>query len=48
MVRSGYFCCHYYLKETKKLPHLVRISIGLHNTRKDIDKLKEILERIFN
>ena len=48
MVRSGYFCCHYYLKETKKLPHLVRISIGLHNTREDIDKLKEILERIFN
>lgn len=48
MVRSGYFCCHYYLKELKKYPHLVRISIGLHNTKEDINKLKEVLERIFN
>ena len=47
MVRSGYFCAHYYLKEVRKLPHLVRISIGLHNTEADVAKLKEILERIF-
>lgn len=47
MVRSGYFCCHYYLKEVKKYPHLVRISIGLHNTEDDIEKLKQVLGRIF-
>lgn len=47
MVRSGYFCCHYYLQEVKKYPHLVRISLGLHNSRADIDKLKATLERIF-
>lgn len=48
MVRSGYFCAHYYLKEVRKLPHLVRISIGLHNTEADVAKLKEVLERIFS
>lgn len=47
MVRSGYFCCHYYLQEVKKYPHLVRISLGLHNSRADIDKLEATLERIF-
>ena len=47
MVRSGYFCCHYYLKELKQYPHLVRISLGLHNTAEDVAKLKEVLERIF-
>ena len=47
MVRSGYFCAHYYLKEVLNLPHLVRISIGLHNTREDVDKLKQVLERVF-
>lgn len=48
MVRSGYFCCHYYLKNLKGYPHLVRISLGLHNTPEDIAKLKDTLERIFN
>ena len=48
MVRSGYFCAHYYLKEKLDLPHQVRISIGLHNTEADITKLKNVLERIFN
>lgn len=47
MVRSGYFCAHYYLEKKLKLPHLVRISIGLHNTESDIQKLKSTLERIF-
>ncbi|MDO4902271.1 MAG: aminotransferase class V-fold PLP-dependent enzyme [bacterium] len=46
MVRSGYFCCHYYLKEVKNYPHLVRISLGLHNTKEDIVKLRQVLERI--
>ena len=48
MVRSGYFCVHYYLKEKLGLPHQVRISIGLHNTEADVAKLKNVLERIFN
>lgn len=48
MVRSGYFCCHYYLKNKMNYPHLVRISLGLHNRDEDIIKLKSALERIFN
>lgn len=48
MVRSGYFCVHYYLQKKLGLPHQVRISIGLHNTEKDVEKLKDTLERIFN
>lgn len=48
MVRSGYFCCHYYLNTKKKLPPLVRISFGLHNEKDDITKLISTLERIFN
>ena len=47
MVRSGYFCCHYYLKDLKKYPHLVRISIGLHNRPEDVEKIKSVLGRIF-
>lgn len=48
MVRSGYFCCHYYLIHKMEYPPLVRISLGLHNTEEDVKKLIEILERIFN
>ena len=36
MVRSGYFCCHYYLLEKNQLPPLLRFSIGLHNTSHDV------------
>lgn len=47
MCRSGYHCCHYYLKEKKEYPPLFRISLGLHNTPKQIDylidKMKVIL-----
>lgn len=39
MCRTGYFCCHYYLKELKKFPPLLRISIGLNNTKEQIDFL---------
>ncbi len=39
MARSGYFCCHYYLKHVRNLPPLLRISLGLHNTTEDIDQL---------
>lgn len=47
MCRSGYFCCHYYLKHKMKYPPLLRISLGLHNTSEQIDfllgKLKYLL-----
>lgn len=46
MARSGYFCCHYYLSHVKKYPALLRISIGLHNTSKDVQKLIEVLEKV--
>lgn len=46
MVRSGYFCCHYYLQNVKKLPPLLRISLGLYTTENDIRKFLEIMEKI--
>jgi len=45
MVRSGYFCCHYYLLEILKMPPLLRFSIGLHTTIDDIDKTIEIMNK---
>ncbi|MDP2656412.1 MAG: aminotransferase class V-fold PLP-dependent enzyme [bacterium] len=39
MVRSGYFCCHYYLQHVKNLPPLVRMSFGAHNTKEDVAKI---------
>lgn len=41
MCRTGYHCCHYYLKNLKKYPPLFRISLGLHNTTEQIDYLIE-------
>ncbi len=46
MVRSGYFCCHYFLKNVKNYPPLVRVSLGLHNTMEDMDKFTKILKAI--
>lgn len=46
MVRSGYFCCHYYLLEQLKLPPLLRISIGLHTTESDIIKTIETIKKV--
>lgn len=46
MVRSGYFCCHYYLLENLKTPPLLRFSVGLHNTENDILKTIETMEKI--
>ncbi len=46
MTRSGTFCCHYYLLEKQKSPPLVRLSIGLHTTKKDIDTIVETLRRL--
>jgi cysteine desulfurase/selenocysteine lyase len=46
MVRSGYFCCHAYLKEAMKYPPLVRISLGLNNTRSQVEHLSKTLGTI--
>jgi cysteine desulfurase/selenocysteine lyase len=46
MVRSGYFCCHYYLDHIKHYPPLVRVSLGLHNRPSDVEKLLAKLEKI--
>ena len=45
MVRSGYFCCHYYLLETLKMPPLLRFSIGLQTTENDIVRTLETLKK---
>ncbi len=46
MVRSGYFCCHYYLKNFKKYPPLVRVSIGLNNTKEQVEFFVKTLKTI--
>jgi cysteine desulfurase/selenocysteine lyase len=46
MVRSGYFCCHYYLLHQEKLPPLLRFSIGLHTTEQDIDKIVTVMKKL--
>ena len=48
MVRSGHFCCHYYLKGVMNLPPLLRISIGLHNTAAEAAHVAEIVDRMVN
>jgi len=44
MARSGYFCCHYYLKERKSLPPLLRLSLGAHNTTDSIKRAVDIIK----
>jgi selenocysteine lyase/cysteine desulfurase len=46
MVRSGHFCCHYFLKQVANLPPLVRISIGLHNTPAQAMHVAAVIDRI--
>ncbi|MGA2711872.1 MAG: aminotransferase class V-fold PLP-dependent enzyme [Bryobacteraceae bacterium] len=48
MVRSGYFCCHYYLKCVARLPPLVRISIGLQNTAAQATHVANVIHQIVN
>ena len=45
MVRSGYFCCHYYLQNKLQSPPLLRFSAGLHTTEDDIDKAASALRK---
>lgn len=46
MCRSGYFCCHYYLKNLKKLPPLLRVSLGAYNTEEQVKYFLETLKKI--
>ncbi len=48
MARSGYFCCHYYLKNLKNLPPLLRISIGHHNTASQAAHVAGVIHQIVN
>ena len=48
MARSGYFCCHYYLKNLKNLPPLLRISIGHHNTTSQAAHAAGVIHQIVN
>ena len=45
MVRSGYFCVHYYLDHKMHFPPLVRLSLGYQTTESDINKLITILRK---
>ena len=45
MVRSGYFCVHYYLDHKLKLPPLLRLSLGYQNIESEIDRLIKILSK---
>lgn len=46
MVRSGYFCCHYYLLEQLEMPPLLRLSIGLYTTESDIITTIETIKKV--
>ncbi len=46
--RSGYFCCHYYLKNKLELPPLLRLSIGAHLSHDDIQVVLQKLSHIFS
>ena len=46
MVRTGYFCVHYYLDRKMHFPPLVRISLGYHNTPDDVNKLLTTLKKV--
>ena len=46
MVRTGYFCVHYYLSEIKKYPPLLRISLGFHNSTANVAHLIKVLSKI--
>lgn len=48
MARSGYFCCHYYLKNLQTLPPLLRISIGRHNTVSQAAHVAGVIHQIVN
>ncbi len=46
MCRSGSFCCHAYLTHRKKMPPLLRLSLGLHNKVEEMDYVAETIGKI--
>lgn len=46
MVRTGYFCAHYYLDHVKSLPPLVRVSLGLHNRESDVIRFENAMRKV--
>lgn len=46
MCRSGHFCCHHYLAHERKLPPLLRVSLGLHSTMGDVEKFADTVGKI--
>ena len=46
MVRTGYFCAHYYLDHVRKYPPLIRCSLGYHTRVEDIDAVIKALEKV--
>jgi selenocysteine lyase/cysteine desulfurase len=44
MCRTGYHCVYYYLKHKMDYPQTFRISLGLHNTKSDIDIAIETIQ----
>jgi cysteine desulfurase/selenocysteine lyase len=46
MVRTGYFCAHYYLDHKMHLPPLVRVSLGLHNRESDVAKFQDAMRKV--
>ncbi|MDR0979665.1 MAG: aminotransferase class V-fold PLP-dependent enzyme [Candidatus Nomurabacteria bacterium] len=46
MVRTGYFCAHYYLSHQNNYPPLVRVSLGLHNRESDIAKFQDAMRKV--
>jgi cysteine desulfurase/selenocysteine lyase len=46
MVRSGYFCCHYYLLHQQKTPPLLRFSLGLHTNESDVEKIISVMKKL--
>jgi len=45
MARTGFFCAHYYLSHVLNLPPLIRFSLGLQNSGKDIEIIKKTLAK---
>jgi cysteine desulfurase/selenocysteine lyase len=46
MVRTGYFCAHYYLDHRMHFPPLIRFSLGHHIRPSDIEKTIATLEKL--
>lgn len=46
MVRTGYFCAHYYLDKVRKFPPLLRFSLSYATSEEDIERVKQALKKI--